>query len=111
MEKPLRWIGSAYRELIAFPPAARREAGFSLGLVQEGDQPADWKPMESIGPGACELRLRTVGPGTVQYRVVYVVKFPEAVYVLHAFEKKSQKTPGHHLDLARARYRVMLRNR
>lgn len=73
--------------------------------------PLDWKPLEQVGPGTCEIRIRTGKGGTVQHRVVYVAKFPEAVYVLHAFEKKTQRTPQHHLDVAAARYRRMLRDR
>lgn len=111
MEKPVRWLGSSYRDLRGFPDAARREAGFQLGLVQQGDDPADWKPLESVGPGTREIRIRTTESGEVQHRVLYVASFPEAVYVLHAFAKKSRRMPDHHLDLARSRYRQMLRDR
>jgi phage-related protein len=74
--------------------------------------PLDWKAMESVGPGACEIRVaEDDGGGEVQHRVLYVAKFPEAVYVLHAFEKKSQKTSEHDLEVGRARYRQMQRER
>lgn len=110
-QKPLEWIGSARRDLKSFPPMARHLAGVNLGLVQEGREPEDWKPMEQVGPGARELRARTFEGGTVQHRVVYVAKFPEAVYVLHAFEKKTGKTPPHHIEVAASRYQELLRRR
>jgi phage-related protein len=110
-EKKIEWIGRARAELLSFPPDALHEAGYNLGFVQEGKEPEDWKPMESIGPGAREIRVRTHVGGAVQHRVVYVAKFEEAVYVLHAFEKKSEQTSQHNIDVARARYAQMLRER
>jgi phage-related protein len=67
--------------------------------------------MEIVGPGAREIRVRTHEGGTVQHRVVYVAKFDEAVYVLHAFEKKTRATSQHNIEVARARYAQMLRQR
>lgn len=110
-QKPLEWVGPARKELLDFSPSAIHDAGYNLGRVQFGNEPEDWKPMESIGPGACEIRVRTFEGGTLQHRVVYVAKFDEAIYVLHAFAKKSQATSQHNLDVARARYRQMLRLR
>lgn len=110
-QKPLEWIGRARAEFLDFPRAAIRKAGYSLGLVQLGDEPDDWKPMEGIGRGACEIRVRSVEGGVVQHRVIYVAKFEEAIYVLHAFEKKTRATSQHNLDVARARYGQMLRER
>lgn len=110
-EKPLRWVGPAQKEVRALPDEARTLAGRDLRRVQRGRMPKDWKPMERVGPGACEIRVRTAEGGTVQHRVIYVARFPEAVYVLHAFEKKTQRTPPHHLELAGSRYRQMLRER
>jgi phage-related protein len=110
-EKPLRWVGAARKEVQALPDEARTVAGRDLRRVQRGKMPFDWKPMERVGPGACEIRVRTAESGTVQHRVIYVAKFPEAVYVLHAFEKKTRQTPPHHLRLAAARYRQMLQER
>lgn len=110
-EKPVEWIGRSRAELLSFPRQAVHEAGFNLGRVQAGKDPEDWKTMESIGPGACEIRVRSADGGSVQHRVVYVARFPEAVYVLHAFEKKTQATSQHNLDVARARYAQMLRER
>jgi phage-related protein len=110
-QKPLEWIGRARDELDGFPRDARHRAGFNLRKVQKGEAPEEWKPMESIGPGACEIRIRTHQGGTVQHRVVYVAKFQEAVYVLHAFQKTTQATSQHNVDVARARYAQMLRER
>lgn len=107
-EKPLRWIGASYKELTSFPIQARREAGHGLSKVQDGELPKDWKPMESVGPGACEIRIRHWDGGVTQHRVIYVAKFPEAVYVLHAFPKTTEQTSPHNLQVARARYREMV---
>jgi phage-related protein len=106
--KQLEWIGPARRELQAFPPLARREAGVNLDLVQQGLAPEDWKPMRIVGPGACELRIRSFDGGTTQHRVIYVAKFQEAVYVLHAFDKKTEQTPQHNIRVAAARYQQMV---
>jgi phage-related protein len=110
-EKPLRWLGASYRELTSFPPLARTQAGFDLGEVQNDREPDDWKPMESVGPGAREIRIRTFDGGVVQHRVVYVAKYQDVVYVLHAFAKKTEETSPHNLEVARARYREMLKDR
>ena len=102
--KTLRFIGSSIDDLRDFPMEARREAGFELDAVQRGLMPSDFKPMLNVGAGAYEIRLHVLG----EWRVIYVAKFAEAVYVLHAFGKKSQKTPKADLDLAKRRYAQML---
>lgn len=107
-QKPLHWVGASYRELTSFPEEARREAGYALGELQLGRLPDDWKPVETVGPGACEVRIQSWDGGVTQHRVVYVAKFREAIYVLHAFPKKSEQTSPHNLQVARARYREML---
>ncbi|OZI48625.1 type II toxin-antitoxin system RelE/ParE family toxin [Bordetella genomosp. 4] len=106
--KEIRWIGSSYNDLIQFPTEARRCAGFQLSLVQAGLLPHDWKPFDGIGQGALEIRIR-VHPGT--YRIIYVAKFEEAVYVLHCFEKKTQTTSKHDKTLATERYRAIVGSR
>jgi phage-related protein len=106
-DKPIEWRGSSYADLLAFPDDARRIAGFQLGRLQHGDEPDDWKPMSVVGAGAIELRIRI---GTA-HRVFVVTKFAEAIYVLHAFEKKSQKTPKSDIDLAKHRYRDLIAER
>jgi len=106
-EKPLLWIGSARRDLRAFPDDARQEAGYQLSRVQHGEEPADWKPLPSIGAGVTEIRIRT----SVAHRVVYVAKFPEAIYVLHAFEKRERKIRPVDLAVAKKRWNDLLRQR
>jgi len=91
-------------DLAGFPAAARRKAGFQLFLVQEGDDPDDWKPMPGIGPGVREIRIRERDGA---FRVIYVATFQDAVHVLHCFQKKSQKTSAGDIDLARRRYKEL----
>jgi phage-related protein/predicted XRE-type DNA-binding protein len=86
--KRLEWAGSALDDLREFPQEARNEAGHQLHRVQCAKEPSDWKPMNAIGSGVRELRIHT----NREHRVFYVVRFDDAVYVLSAFEKKSQKT-------------------
>jgi phage-related protein len=105
--KPLRFIRSSQDDIKNFPPQARRLAGEQLMLVQAGKMPEDWKPMPTIGQGAMEIRIHQPH----EHRVIYVAKFPEAVYVLHAFDKKTQKTPLKDLRKASATYAEMLKNR
>jgi phage-related protein len=99
-KKPVIWLGSSLSEVRAFPSVARQRVGRALDLVQDGFDPPDWKPMPDVGLGVREIRIK-VGR---QFRVLYVARFAEGVYVLHAFEKKSQKTPMSDLALARRRY-------
>ena len=89
------------------PDPARRIAGFQLWRVQCGQEPDDWKPMPRIGAGVKEIRIRT----DTENRVLYIAKFPEAVYVLHAFEKRTRRTPKQHLGIARDRLRLLLSER
>jgi len=101
--KPVRFVGSARDDLAACPKSVRTRAGHELFMVQMGRNPDNWKPMTSVGPGACEIRVRDP---TGAYRVIYVAKFADALYVLHAFHKKTQKTSQADLDLAKQRYRI-----
>ena len=105
--KPVVWLGDSLDEVRSFVPEARRRAGQELRRVQAGRLPIDWKPMPGIGLGVNELRVRVGGA----YRMIYVAKFAEAVYVLHAFEKKSRKTSRLDVELARQRYRNLVRER
>ena len=100
--KLVSFMGSAKAELSAFPDSARLRAGHELFMVQVGREPDDWKPMPSVGAGVCEVRVRDE---TGQYRLIYVANLGAAVYVLHAFQKKSRKTSNVDLRLARRRYR------
>ena len=99
--KLLEFVGSSREDLRRFPAEARRAAGFELSFVQQGLGPTDWKPMKEVGPGAMEIRIHVLG----EWRVIYVAKFAAAVYVLHAFEKKSRRTRREDIELARQRYR------
>ncbi|WP_434112558.1 type II toxin-antitoxin system RelE/ParE family toxin [Paraburkholderia caffeinilytica] len=102
--KPLRFCGSALDDLREFPLPARRDAGHQLDQVQRGRNPDDWKPVNTIGPGVREIRIRDVNGA---FRIIYLAKFADAVYVLHCFQKKTQKTSKTDLDLATARYREL----
>ncbi|HWX03197.1 type II toxin-antitoxin system RelE/ParE family toxin [Collimonas sp.] len=100
--KPVQFRGSALDDLRTFPLSARREAGYQIDQVQHSNEPDDWKPMPSIGQGVREIRIRDVAGA---FRVVYVAKFADAIYVLHCFQKKTQKTSKTDVDLAESRYR------
>ncbi|MHB1620879.1 MAG: type II toxin-antitoxin system RelE/ParE family toxin [Sulfuricella sp.] len=104
--KPVKFRDSALDDLRAFPALARREAGHQIDQVQHGQEPDDWKPMPTIGQGVREIRIRDIAGA---FRVVYVAKFADAVYVLHCFQKKTQKTSKTDLDLAENRYRDLLK--
>lgn len=102
--KPLIWLGSSRQDVKAFPADAKRVAGFQLWRIQLGLPPNDWKPMTSVGPGVQEVRIRTGR----EHRVFCIARLAEAVYVLHAFEKRSRKTPRQDLEIARNRLRWLL---
>lgn len=106
-QKATAWLGDSLVAVKAFSDEARREAGHQLGRVQSGEEPSDWKPMETVGAGVREIRIRV----EKAYRVLYVAKFAEAIYVLHAFEKKTPKTSKADLDLANNRYRQLVNER
>ena len=99
--KPLEFVDSSLDDLREFPAEARRAAGFELDSVQRGLEPSDWKPMNEVGAGVREIRIHVLG----EWRMLYVAKFAEAVYVLHAFQKTTQKTRREDIELARKRYR------
>lgn len=107
-DKEIRWVGSAYDDLRDFPADPRRDAGFQLSKVQAGLEPDDWKPFDDVGAGTREIRVRDFSGA---YRVMYVAKFEEAVYVLHCFQKKTQATSRHDRDIASARYRAVVHMR
>lgn len=101
------FVGSSRDDLRDFPADARGRAGFELDQVQRGLPPSDWRPMPSIGPGVMEIRVHTA----LEHRVFYVARMEDAVYVLHAFEKKSRKTSKHDLQVGRARLSQLLAHR
>ena len=105
---PIAFRGTSLDDLKAFPAAARRVAGFQLDRIQHGLDPDDWKPMTTIGAGVRELRVRGEGGA---FRVIYVAKLEGAIYVLHCFQKKSQRTSRVDIELATRRYKELLKDR
>jgi len=109
MNKPAVWVGSTRKDVRAFPDEARARAGYEVYRVQSGLDPTDWKPMTSVGDGVKEIRVRTGR----EHRLIYVAKFAqgEALYVLHAFEKKTQMTTKADIEIAGNRYRDIVAQR
>jgi len=105
--KPIVFLGDSVAQLRAFPDGPRRDAGFQLDRVQRGLDPDNWKPMQSIGPGVREIRVRDAAGA---FRVIYVATFAENVYVLHAFQKKTPRTSARDVALATSRYRELKRS-
>jgi phage-related protein len=101
--KILKFVGSSQEDLVNFPRDARRECGRELDRVQRGLMPTDFKPMLNVGKGAYEIRVHVLG----EWRVLYVARHGDAVYVLHAFQKKSPRTAKPDIDLAIRRYKQM----
>jgi phage-related protein len=106
MMKSIIWHGSSYEDTKAFPPEARRDAGFQLGKVQRGMEPDDWKPLVIIGSGVREIRIRE---SSGAFRIIYAANIGGCIHVLHAFQKKTQKTRQSDLAIATARYRAIVR--
>jgi phage-related protein len=105
--KRVEWLGDSLDRLRKFPAEPKREAGYQLERVQAGKEPADFKPMPSVGLGVNEIRIRKEGA----FRVIYIAKFAEGIYVLHAFEKKLRKTSKQDIELARTRFRKLVQER
>ena len=102
-EKPLHWVGSSKKDLLDFPEEVVDNIGYSLGVVQYGRHPPSAKPWKGLGPGVHEI-VEDDGSGT--FRAVYTVRFRKAIYVLHAFQKKSPsgvRTARTDIDLIEAR--------
>ena len=102
--KPVVFLGDSLKKLKGFPDNVHTDAGRELRRLQEGNDPRDWKPMQGIGRGVREIR---VADRAGAFRVIYVASIGEHIYVLHAFQKKSQKTPQADLDIARLRYKLI----
>jgi phage-related protein len=105
--KPVVFLGDSLEKLRSFPDGARRNAGFQIERIQRGFEPDNWKPMSSIGPGVREIRVRDAAGA---FRVIYVASFSDAVYVLHAFQKKTQRTSPRDLSVAQMRLRELRRS-
>ena len=108
MRKKLAFLDTSLDDLRAFPESSRQEIGYQLDRIQQGLNPYDWKPFSTIGPGVREIRTSDAGG---IYRVMYVAKFEEAVYVLHCFQKKTQTTSQSDIDLAKRRYKELVQER
>jgi len=106
--KDIVFAGTSLKSLRGFPIEAKREAGYQLDKVQHGENPTDWKPMKSIGAGVREIRIKE---NSGAYRVIYIAKLEEAVYVLHAFQKKTQKTSKADIDTAKRALSSILEER
>ena len=98
--KPIHFLGKCRQALREFPNEARRQGGFDLSQLQQGRMPEDWKLIPGIGLGTIEIRLHQPH----EHRILCVVKFPEAVYVLHVFDKKTQKISQRDFNIARKNY-------
>ncbi len=102
--KELEFLGDSLDQIRSFPSDVRQDIGYQLDRVQNGNQPDDWKPMSSIGVGVQEIRVKD---STGIYRAIYLAKWKNVVYVLHVFKKKSRKTAGQDLKLARKRLKTI----
>ena len=102
--KQVIWMGSSREDLRAFPREARREIGYQLEHVQEGVEPDDWRPMSAVGSGVREIRVQE---SSGAFRCIYLAKRQEGIYVLHCFQKKTQKTNRQDLDLAERRFKAI----
>ncbi len=103
--KPVMFMGDSLTQIKSFSASTRKEAGVEIHKLQQGINPSDWKPMQSIGAGVQEIRIRDEFGA---FRIIYTVRIQNAVYVLHAFQKKTQKTLKHDLDIASLRLRQIL---
>lgn len=101
---PLHWMGDTLDRVRRFSAEARADIGYQLELVQSDETPTDFRPLPDVGPGAAEIRVHAGS----EYRVFYVARFEEAVYVLHCFQKKTQKTRDADIELGRQRYRAAM---
>ena len=105
--KRIQWLGTSLNTVRSFPESVRKLVGQELRFVQTGSMPTDFKPMTTVGAGAYEIRVRAGN----QYRVIYVAKFAESVYVLHSFIKTSSKTSKLDLEMTKAQYASLLKER
>ena len=108
MIKPAEFLGDSLEALRAFPDSVRQDAGFQLDKVQRGEEPDDWKPVVAIGAGVKEIRIWDKA-GT--FRVIYLAKLADAVYVLHCFQKKTPETNQKDINLARKRYKNLMKEK
>lgn len=106
--KPIEFLGTSLKCIREFPTSARHDAGYQLGKVQRGEQPDDFKSMPAIGKGVEEIRI---WDETGTFRVIFTARMVDAVYVLHAFQKKTQTTSKRDIELAKTRFAQLMRGR
>lgn len=104
--KPVEFVGDSLDALRSFPSGARQDAGFQLDKVQRGEEADDWKPMATVGAWVREIRIAEEAGA---FRVIYVAKLADAVYVLHCFQKKTQQTSRKDIDLAKRRFKDLMK--
>jgi len=102
--KPVEFRGDSREALRRFPTSARKRVGHQLELVQLGREPDDWKPMNAVGRGVREIRVRD---DRGIFRVLYVAKFGDTIFLLHCFQKKAQKTAMGDIEIASRRYKEL----
>jgi phage-related protein len=105
-EKEIIWVGSSYKDLLSFSEQAKQDAGYQLHRVQNGLEPEDWKPFQTVGSGVKEIRLNDDGNA---FRVMYIAKFADRIYVLHSFKKKTQKTSMKDITISKVRYKAIIK--
>ena len=106
--KPVRFLGDSLRCLRAFPIGARHDAGRQIAKLQRHEKPDDFKAMPSVGKGIEEVRIWDEAGA---FRVVYIARYPEAVYVLHAFQKKTRTTAKRDIELVKSRFAELMGGR
>ena len=104
-EKPIYWVGTSYNDLLEFPATTRQDAGYQLHRVQNGLDPENWKPFQTIGAGVREIRITE---NRNAFRVIYIAKFSGKIYVLHSFQKKTRKTGTKDIKIAKTRYAAII---
>lgn len=102
--KQIVWLGNTHEVVRGYADSVKRQLGYNLDKVQRGLDPYDWRPMSTIGPGVKEIRIHDYN----EYRILYVAKFEECIYVLHSFVKKTQSIGRKDILLARQRYLDMI---
>lgn len=100
----IAWEGDSKEVISWFPDKAKQNLGFQLRLLQQGRQPTDYRPMNTVGPGVFELRDQDE---RTWYRVIYLSRIRDVVHVLHCFEKRSRATPMKEINTARQRLKVV----
>ena len=107
LRKSILWVGDSQKVVRTFPKPVKVDMGTELMRLQAGDDPIDWRPMPTVGAGVSEIRVQHNG----QWRLMYVAKFEEGVYVLHAFRKTTQRTSPADIDVTRNRLRDLIKER